>query len=174
MAKFLKGKEAFQYLCSKSRYDVETCESAITTSVFPSKDFIIYNYDFTYQFNLLTVVRVIDIFIDTWGVNVSFMDRLTSHIFHINAVPTAVAGYDVFASVPHKVFIERTLREDTSGQDREPFKSIASSITLYHRTKEKIATAHDYMMPVVLARQVDLGEGMFEQACNDKGIVFEY
>ena len=172
--KYITEGEGFEYLCSLSEHDISSCPSRITIRIFPGQDFVIYNYDRTYEFNLLTVIRVLNITADNWGVAVSYIDRCTSKVHKITHIPTSLAGYDVYAHVPQSVSIERTFRRDMSGQGRRPYASVSAAIVLFHKSLDKIATGQDYAMPVSLARKVGLGDGCFEQQCKDKGVIFEY
>ena len=133
-SRFIGGKEAQEHLSSMSQCPFNSFKHTRIVKIWPGQYFGFYRFDES-SVNpiILGKAKVIDVGADDKGVFAKLIDCKTIDLYTIRHVPTYACGYEVAISLPHRAYIERTIKEitDESGSKNYSY-GVASGLIISH------------------------------------------
>lgn len=133
-SRFIGGREASDHLISKSNYPFNNFNHTRVVKIWPGQYFAIYRFDES-SVNpiVLAKAKIIDIGADDNGVYTKIIDCKTSDLYTVRHVPALACGYEIGIAVPHRAYIERTIKELSDNGQKNFVYGIATGLMLIHR-----------------------------------------
>lgn len=133
--RFIGGKEAQEHFSSMSQYPFDTFSHTRIVKIWPGQYFGFYRYDIS-SVNpiILGKAKVINVGADDKGVFAQIIDCKTIDLYTVRHVPVLACGYEVAISLPHRAYIERTIKELINEKgDKSYSYGVASGLVVSHR-----------------------------------------
>lgn len=133
--RFIGGQEAQQHFSSMSQYPFDSFKHTRIVKIWPGQNFGFYRFDVT-SVNpiILGKAKIINVGADDKGVFAQFIDCKTIDLYTVRHVPVLACGYEVAISIPHRAYIERTIKELTDDRGSKNYVyGVASGLVVSHR-----------------------------------------
>lgn len=139
-SRFIGGQEV-QHLQSLANYRFSNFNHTRIVKVWPGQYFGFYRFDES-SVNpiILAKSKIIDIGADGSGVFIKMIDCKTTDLYTIRHIPTLACGCEVGIAVPHRAYIERTIKELSDREEKNYVYGVATGMLIIHRTDPDLNT----------------------------------
>lgn len=148
-SRFLAGKEAEKHFLSMATYPFQTFKHNQVNKVWPGQYFAVYRYDEKSLDPIIVAkIKVLNIDADDNGICVQLFDCQSCDLYRVRHVPVLACGYEIGVCVPHRSYIERTIKEITDDSGKKSFYYGVSSGLLFMHREAPVDNKYDvdYMM----------------------------
>lgn len=134
-SRFIGGQEGSEHLLNMSNYPFHSFKHTRIVKVWPGQYFAIYRFDeISVNPIILAKAKVINIDSSENGVCLQLIDCKTLDLYRVSHVPVLACGYEIGIGIPHRAYIERTIKELTDNNGAKSYYyGVATGMLLIHR-----------------------------------------